>query len=698
MNAGFEPLEEQADAAEDSALDLRRGDRIGRFILWSTAAILAVGFGRTLQLQIAPDPVIVEIMGRRHSTVPELRSRGSIVDAKGRLMAMSVIGYDLAVDVKVVMDRAREAGVDDPLTPLANLISQHTGLDSTVIENQLFDNVDARYVKIAEAEDLLQVDRVMLRSVLPGGVVLSERTTRRIVDGIPGRAILGSVGDFGPDPNWNATDDLSNDRGGEADRARRSKRRQRGSSGVEAARDRTLEQTHGSMRFQKDVRNRPLFVREGDYKSGEDGGDVELTIDLFIQDYVEKRLARAVAEHHAVGGWIVVIDPLTGDVLAAHDLIDNEEGRRRGGWPESSLDPIRDKLGDSFGRNRVWTDLVEPGSTMKPVFWSWAVSRGLADPAETIRDAKGRGTPGGGFGTNGLTFTYPGQRGTRQIKDAYGHADVSWETSLVKSLNTAMAMVAVRMADRDQDLGQPIGTGMREMFRAFGFLNENGINMPGEQTAMLTPLKAWTPLYSQLSVSFGQEIGVTPLQLARSYCPIARNDGRLPTMRIVRPSSKLPVRIVPSAAVLTSHDAMATRRALETVISPAGTGRYAISEKNYRLWGKSGTPQMVRNDFVPAKLNAAGDLLEGTWIARGYWDERYNPNFVGAGPFDEPRLIVACGLNDPDKHSGANLDHNGHGYGGGYSAGRVVRDVLDHALEYLGVPPDEKTEVAVVLR
>jgi len=698
MNPGLERSEEHIDAVEDSALDLGRGDRIARFILWGTTAILALGFGRTLQLQISPDPVIVEIMGRRHSTVPEIRSRGSIVDTKGRLMAMSVIGYDLAVDVKVVMDRAREEGIDDPLTPLASLIGQHTSLDSAVIEDQLFENLDARYVKIADAEDLLNVDRRMLRSVLPGGVVMSERTTRRTVDGIAGRAILGSVGNFGPDPNWTASDDLLIDDDQAAHHARRSKRRQRGSSGVEAARDRSLEQTHGSMTFQKDVKNRPLFVRDGDYAPGENGGDVELTIDLFLQDYVEKRLARAVADHHAVGGWIVVIDPQSGDVLAAHDLIDNEEGRRRGGWPESSLDPIRDELGTSFGRNRVWTDLVEPGSTMKPVFWSWAVSKGLADPAEIIRDAKGRGTPGGGFATSGLTFAYPGQRGSRRIKDAYGHANVSWETALVKSLNTAMAMVALRMADQDRRLRQPIGTGMEAMFRAFGFLNENGINMPGEQTAMLTPIRSWTPLYSQLSVSFGQEIGVTPLQLARSYAPIARNDGRLPTMRIVRPSSELPVRIVPSAAVLDHDDVMATRRALETVISTAGTGRYAISEKGYRLWGKSGTPQMVRYEFVPAKPNAEGASEDGTWIGKGYWDERYNPNFVGGGPFEEPRLIVACGLNDPDKHSGANLDHRGHGYGGGYSAGRVVRDVLDHALEYLGVPPDKKTDVVAVLR
>ena len=695
MNPGLERSEEHVDAVEESAPDLERGDRIARFILWSTAAILAIGFGRTLQLQISPDPVIVEIMGRRHSTVPEIRSRGSIVDTKGRLMAMSVIGYDLAVDVKVIMDRARKEGIDDPLTPLASLIGQHTSLDSAVIEDQLFENLDARYVKIADAEDLLDVDRRMLRSVLPGGVVMSERTTRRTVDGIAGRAILGSVGNFGPDPNWTTSDDLPID--GERE-ARRSKRRQRGSSGVEAARDRSLEQTHGSMTFQKDVQNRPLFVRAGDYASGEDGGNIELTIDLFLQDYVEKRLARAVADHHAVGGWIVVIDPRSGDVLAAHDLIDNEEGRRRGGWPESSLDPIRDELGTSFGRNRVWTDLVEPGSTMKPVFWSWAVSKGLADPAETIRDAKGRGTPGGGFATSGLTFAYPGQRGSRRIKDAYGHANVSWETALVKSLNTAMAMVALRMADRDRSLRQPIGTGMQEMFRAFGFLNENGINMPGEQTAMLTPLRSWTPLYSQLSVSFGQEIGVTPLQLARSYAPIARNDGRLPTMRIVQPASQGPVRIIPSAAVLDHDDVMATRRALETVISAAGTGRHAISEKGYRLWGKSGTPQMVRYEFVPAKPNAEGVSEDGTWSGKGYWDERYNPNFVGGGPFDEPRLIVACGLNDPDKHAGDNLDHRGHGYGGGYSAGRVVRDVLDHALEYLGVPPDKKADVVAVLR
>ena len=91
MKSGFEPSEEPIEHAEDTASDLKRGDRIARLILWSTAAILAVGFGRTLQLQIAPDPTIAEIMGRRHSTVSEIKSRGSIIDAKGRLMAMSVI-------------------------------------------------------------------------------------------------------------------------------------------------------------------------------------------------------------------------------------------------------------------------------------------------------------------------------------------------------------------------------------------------------------------------------------------------------------------------------------------------------------------------------------------------------------------------------------------------------------------------------
>lgn len=755
-----------------------RGDRVAKLLLWGTTALLATAFLRTVQLQVWPDETVLSLMGRRHATVAEIRPRGDIYDRKGRLIATTVLGHDLGVDPKFLMDvsdkvttdagdpianpiawlaelvsmhtgidrptledrlgpelvvdvaalmrTAAERGEQDPLTPLAANIARSTGLERSDLESLLFDDLDAtrvilagprdlrttnlrefrktlpdavtlegleaRYVPLARAEDLRDVDLAMLRSELPPGVVLTARPERRLNARTLASSLVGSVGAYEP-PNARL--------GTEG--------RQRGRSGIEHARDGRLKQTRGRMTYQKDARGRATEVRDGDYIPGGDGNDIDLSIDLVIQRIAETRLAEAVEAHRAVGGWIVVVDPRTGDVLAAHDILDNAEARRRGPtiWPPNALDPARDELGPAHARNRVWTDVYEPGSTFKTMFWAWAVQRGLATPDETITDRSGRPTPGGGFATSGLSFSYPGERGARRVRDAYGKSKSDWSICLEKSLNTGMAMVALRMADDDRRRGLDIGAGMHEMFRGFGFSYRTGIDMgAAEQTGRITPRfitdarsgerkRTWFPLWSQITVSFGQEIAVTPLQMIRAYCPIARNDGRLPALRLVRPTTR-GVQAVPTSRVLDHDTVMKTRGVLRRVVENVNR-KFDRSERGYELWGKSGTAQRVR--YV-AKTNAVTG--ERTWTPDGYWDRdvhgtgHYNSSFIGAGPFENPKLVVACCLEDPDVTSGLNIEiNNGRGYYGSSSAGPVVLDVLEAALEYLGVRPDvEPTIVA----
>jgi cell division protein FtsI/penicillin-binding protein 2 len=523
-------------------------------------------------------------------------------------------------------------------------------------------------------------------------VVLTARPDRRSNASTLASSLVGSVGAYEP-PNARL--------GTEG--------RQRGRSGVEHARDGQLKQTRGRMTYQKDARGRATEVREGDYVPGGDGDDIDLSIDLVIQQIAETRLAEAVAAHKAVGGWIVVVDPRTGDVLAAHDILDNAEARRRGPtiWPPNALDPARDELGEAHARNRVWTDVYEPGSTFKTMFWAWAVQRGLARPDETVTDRAGRTTPGGGFATSGLSFSYPGQRGLRRVRDAYGTSKSDWSTCLEKSLNTGMAMVALRMADDDRRRGFDVGAGMHEMFRDFGFSHRTGIDMgAAEQTGRITPRfitdarsgerkRTWFPLWSQITVSFGQEIAVTPLQMIRAYCPIARNDGRLPALRLVR-STTTGIQAVPTSQVLDRETVMETRTVLRRVVENVNR-KFDRPERGYELWGKSGTAQRVR--YVEKTDPVTG---ERTWTPAGYWDRdthgvgHYNSSFIGAGPFDEPKLVVACCLEDPEVTSGLNIEiNNGRGYYGSSSAGPVVLDVLEASLEYLGVRPEvDRTIVA----
>jgi cell division protein FtsI (penicillin-binding protein 3) len=399
-----------------------------------------------------------------------------------------------------------------------------------------------------------------------------------------------------------------------------------------------------------------MYVPENSYTRGSDGQDVQLTIDLELQRKAEALIKAAVDAHVAVGGWLIVIDPRNGEVLAAADVFRNEEARSRGGWPESWLDPLRD-TSLAMARNRIWTDPFEPGSTFKPFFWSWATMNGHADPEEVLP------TPGGQYNTPGVLFR-DGRR-SRRIKDAYGHKDANWSTALVKSLNTAMAMVAERLEPSE----------MQSMISAFGFSSHSGIAMPGEATGLRTSAARWDKLYTHLSVSFGQEIAVTPLQLARAFCVFARDDGSLPLVRITR-IAESDEYLAPSLPVLSPEAVQKTRAVLERVMQARGTGRLAASER-YSIFGKSGTPQMPNTNRKPGES--------------GYFADRYMPNFLAAAPVDRPRIVVACGLQDPLKGSGANTDRNGHGYGGGYSAGRVVRDMIDHTLSYLGVPAEPPT-------
>jgi cell division protein FtsI (penicillin-binding protein 3) len=610
--------------------------RTSRMLLGLTALLLLGGVAEVAHLQLAPSEQLIAVMGSRTTNRTELHGRGSITDRRGRLIAFTEIGHRVYVDASLVWREGLSVH-DDPFVALAEAINERTALDIDETYTRLMKTLrvdrtsgelvsSSRYVVLINDASDAVVDA--LQSSPIRGVVAQQRPLRRYPFGDVATQLLGKVG-----PG--------------------TLRRQQGRTGIELVHQRTLLPKHGSLEYVRDRSGKPLYAPDGAYERGLDGADIHLTIDLELQRKAEALLQAAVDAHQAVGGWMIVIDPSNGEILAAADVFRNDVARERGGWPESWLDPLRDKA-LSMARNRIWTDPFEPGSTFKPFFWSWATMNGHATPDEILP------TPGGGYGTSGVVFR-DGRR-SRRIKDSYGQPDADWSTALIKSLNTAMAMVAERVEPAE----------MQAMIEAFGFRSRTGIAMPGEATGLMTSPERWDQLYTHLSVSFGQEIAVTPVQLARAFCVFARDDGTLPLLRLTRVGEAASF-ATPSLPVLSRDAVQATRRTLERVMKQGGTGRLAASEQ-YSIFGKSGTPQM------PNVQRKQGES--------GYFDDRYMPNFLAASPVAHPRIVVACGLQDPLKGAGANADRNNHGYGGGYSAGRVVRDMIDFSLEYLGVPSD----------
>ncbi|MEM7229458.1 MAG: penicillin-binding protein 2 [Planctomycetota bacterium] len=566
----------------------RRVAYLARLYVLGMLLALAVIVGRVVQLKLAPDDRLVASSNPTVSSQAELGRRGNLLDRRGRILATSSVGYRVFIDPMVV---------DDPHTIAVDLAAVLND-DPARIDQEISKRPDSRYIVVNHLLDDWQVDAVQNAKLR--GVGLEPRLVRHYPHGDLATSIVGTVG-F----------------------------EHSGLGGFEHAFDTTLAPSRGSLEFVRDTKRRALWIDPEQYTPAQDGRDIRFSIDLVVQEFAEQRLQTCVDEHNAGGGRLIVIDCTTGEILAMCDTL-----REREGWDEFTSDEMR-KTHPSLGRNRCVTDPYEPGSTFKPFFWAVATELGYATPDEMLDcpDHTGHRTSQG-----------------RLIRDSHYYGRVDWQTVLVKSMNSGMAIVAERMSHEE----------LQESVSEFGFGRRTFCGIPGETIGLVTPRQKWTH-YTQTSVPMGHEIGVTAVQMIRAFSVFAR-DGTMPALRITAttPDSeqfRAVHRIVSEETVRT------TRAALRDVMM-RGTGRRAQSEL-YQLFGKSGTPQLPKRE------------------GGGYHEDRYMPSFIAGAPFNDPQIVVLCIIDDPDK----TIAH----YGGAV-AGPVVRDVIDHTLQYLGVPSDQPTD------
>ncbi len=608
-------------AASDCESDGDRRIRLAvQILLVAIPLLLVATLARVAQLKASPGERLEAHLDPRTSTASRPAQRGRLLDRRGQVIALSVPSQRLFADPAFLQEQAyaplrrlgeEAAGVRiDPFADAGSAIGSAIGGDPAAIAAALRARADSRYLVLAEDLEQWQVDAVS--SLRIPGVGL-ERSMRRVRPFESLAApIVGRVGWVGE--------------GREA-------RAHAGQSGMEARLDGRLRHRDGAITYRRDARGRTLHVAEGDYRPPLDGGDVQLTIDMVVQEIAERHLAAAVARANAAGGRIVVLDLADGGILALSDSLRNREG-----WSEDTDDPIA-AIDPALARLRSVTDPYEPGSTFKPFIWAAAVAEGVVSADETVA------TPGGG------PLVLRHGRNARAIRDVRSHGSASWRTVLVKSLNTGMAIVSQRMTPSQ----------MQAAVRAFGFGESTRSGLAGESAGLVTSPRDWKMLYTQVSVSFGQEIGVTTLQMIRAFAALC-GDGTLPSLRLVMPGPDEDATPERPRAAVPPAVARLSREVMEQVMLE-GTGRRARS-KQYRIFGKSGTAQLPRRE------------------GGGYFEDRYRSSFIGAAPFESPRLAVLCVIDDPDRTALPDA------YGGGALAGPVVRDVLDEALVYLGIPPD----------
>jgi len=388
-----------------------------------------------------------------------------------------------------------------------------------------------------------------------------------------------------------------------------------GLEGLEFAFEDALSGEPGQVRYLRDVRRRPVWVEPDDYQPPQHGRDIRLSVDAVVQAAAERHLADACEKYKAPRGEAVVLDPANGQVLAMANYPAFDPSRR-GNVPAERR------------RNRCITDAYEPGSVFKPFVHAAATAAGVAEPDEKIdcTDA-------------GFFVTSAGRR----LHDAHGHGTLNWSGVLIKSSNIGMARVGLRLgAER-----------MYHAVRRFGFGSPTGSGLPGESPGIVNPLARWNH-YSITSVPMGQEIAVTPLQMAAAFSAFA-NGGLVPVPSVRAGDSAEPI----FTPAIDPDVADYTRRTLRRVVTE-GTGRRAQSDK-YRIWGKTGTAQ------VPDRTHG------------GYIDNAYTANFICGAPLNRPRIVVIVTVHRPDKSIG---------HYGGVVAAPAAKQIVEQTLEYLAVPHD----------
>ncbi len=330
-----------------------------------------------------------------------------------------------------------------------------------------------------------------------------------------------------------------------------------GQEGIELAMEEQLAGKPGSRRVIKDRLGRIVEDVES-IRAPQEGKDVVLALDAKLQYLAYSHLQRAVREHRAKAGGIVILDAKNGEILALANA--------------PSYNPNdRSQLTGAQLRNRAITDTYEPGSTFKPFAVALALDKGNVRFDTGIQTAPGRMTIG-----------------NATISDAHPHGLLSVAEIIQKSSNIGAAKIALDLPAEE----------MWQMFDALGFGQPPRLGFPGEAGGRLRPWKRWRPI-EQATMSYGHGIAVTLIQLARSYLVFARNGDLLP-LSLTRTDASPTV----GARVFSEQTAREVRAMLEMAVRPGGTAPLA-QVPGYRVAGKTGTAHKLEGGVYANKYVAS---------------------------------------------------------------------------------------------
>lgn len=402
--------------------------------------------------------------------------------------------------------------------------------------------------------------------------------------------------------------------------------------GLEGIERRYESHLHGEKRvtvLQRDALGRTVFPKElSNEQSPAPGHQLILTIDEVIQYVVEKELEEAVARAEAKSGTMIVLDPSTGALLAS------AVSPRFDPNAVSALRPDR-------WRNRVLTDAYEPGSTMKAILAAAAIEERVMKSDTLV------------FGEQGRMAI-----GNTTIHDHEKLGWLSFAQVIQKSSNVGAAKAGIALGEQR----------FYRYLQSFGFGERTEIDLPGEAAGLLKHPREWGGR-TLASISMGQEIGVTPMQMVSAVAAIANGgvlmrpyvvseirDAQGQTLKEVLPHVK--------RRVISPETARTVTTILEGVVTDGTGGKAAIA--GFRVAGKTGTAQKI-------------DSRTGRYSA-----SQFVSSFVGYVPANNPRLAMIVVIDEP----------RGESWGGTVAA-PVFNRVGEQVLNYLGVSSNVPVKLAM---
>jgi cell division protein FtsI (penicillin-binding protein 3) len=523
--------------------------------------------------------------------------RGTIFDRNGVALAMNVDKPSLYVDPTQINDEGK----------LAMLLEPILNVDAADLL-RIFEDKERAWVRLErwlEPDKAEQVRAIGERDQLPRGLYLIPEAKREYPQGSFAASVVGVANHEGE-----------------------------GIAGAEAFYNKAIRGITGTLRAEQSADARPILIAPQQVVEPQDGADIKLTIDSSVQKLVEDELQRAVQEHQAEGGSILVMDPNTGEMLGMAT------------WPPFDPNRYLEYPPEQINHNNAITDVYEPGSTFKVIMAAIGLQSGAFTPKTTVQDD--------GFIAR------------------YGHSIVNWNYAANGRLTPGMMLYHSSNVASLQ-FAEMIG---RDTFykyvRLFGFGQPTHIDLGGEAIGIVPWPENNPDTWSDLTLdtnSFGQGIAVTPVQLLTAYAAIA-NGGLLVWPHVVKEQCK--------GTQCTPVQPRIIRRVLDQATTDALRSMLTKNAERYAggVWGPY-VGSYAEQPLVPGYRVTAKTGTSQVVSTAGYEDEEVISSIIGWAPSEQPRVAVLVKIDRPADFS---WEHP--------VTSPVYQRVVTQLMEHLRIPPD----------